>query len=390
MTKSICILGRQPEFGIAELESVLGPDKLEVFSDSSVICSFDHLDFPLSRFGGITKVGHLLTVIDGSTWDSALTYLNSELPKVIEETIPAGKIRFGISTYGWSLSGSEVVMAANNIKKVLKQSGRSVRFVPNVSAELSSAQVFHNKLDKSGGFELLVIKSDKKIAIAKTIVIQDIEAYSARDQARPKRDARVGMIPPKLAQIMINIANPPADSVILDPFCGSGVVLQEALLMGYGAFGSDISERMAEYSKVNLVWLSKGHPGLPEWKLGLGDAMTMRWETKIGGVVSELYLGKPLFKEMTKFELEAQAGEINTLLKNFLLNLAGQVSSGTKLCLALPAWKLGDGFYRLPLLEKLEKIGYNLLSFKTTNAKDLTYHRPGQLVARQIVLIKRS
>lgn len=64
----------------------------------------------------------------------------------------------------------------------------------------------------------------------RTSFVQDIESYTARDQARPMRDARVGMLPPKLAQIIINLALSNNDiTEVLDPFCGTGVVLQEGI-----------------------------------------------------------------------------------------------------------------------------------------------------------------
>src|SRR6185503_10002944 len=104
--------------------------------------------------------------------------------------------------------------------------------------------------------------------LAQTLFVQDIEAYGARDQARPARDARVGMLPPKLAQIMLNLSAGPlrasaeelARLRVLDPFCGTGVILQEALLMGYSVLGTDIDERMVDYSRRNIKWLFQKNP----------------------------------------------------------------------------------------------------------------------------------
>ncbi len=53
--------------------------------------------------------------------------------------------------------------------------------------------------------------------------MQDVDEYAARDQARPKRDAYVGMLPPKLAQTLINNAYGNELSgekrvTVLDPF----------------------------------------------------------------------------------------------------------------------------------------------------------------------------
>ena len=85
-----------------------------------------------------------------------------------------------------------------------------------------------------------------RLSLVKLEGVQNISAYAMRDQKRPKRDAFVGMLPPKLAQIMINLAlgdQEPKDKLLLDPFCGTGVLLQEALLMGLKVYGTDLSQK---------------------------------------------------------------------------------------------------------------------------------------------------
>src|SRR5690606_35926256 len=128
--------------------------------------------------------------------------------------------------------------------------------VPNTELMLNSAQVLYNQLTSPLGMELLLVRNGGKILLAQTVAEQDIDAYSARDQQRPKRDAKVGMLPPKLAQIIINLASgklklTPGET-LLDPFCGTGVILQEAKLIGYDIYGSDLESRMVKYTKENL------------------------------------------------------------------------------------------------------------------------------------------
>ena len=124
-----------------------------------------------------------------------------------------------------------------------------MRVVPNRAATLSSATSFHNHLTSETKIELLKVGG----RYYRVIQVQNINAYARRDQERPARDAKVGMLPPKLAQILINLAGElRSGATVLDPFCGTGVVLQEALLMGYRAYGTDVSERMVEYSQRNF------------------------------------------------------------------------------------------------------------------------------------------
>jgi tRNA G10 N-methylase Trm11 len=119
----------------------------------------------------------------------------------------------------------------------------------------------------------VIIKNNKAI-VAISEGAQNITAYAKRDQNRPKRDAFVGMLPPKLAQTMINLAVGPNQPQIwlqnrdfakidgktpklLDPFCGTGTVLQEAILKGFTAYGSDLNPKMVDYTKENIKWLEK-------------------------------------------------------------------------------------------------------------------------------------
>ena len=78
--------------------------------------------------------------------------------------------------------------------------------MPNNENHLNSAQVLNNKLTSELGCELLLVSDGVNTIIARTTAVQDIDAYTLRDRGRPKRDARVGMLPPKLAQTIINLS----------------------------------------------------------------------------------------------------------------------------------------------------------------------------------------
>ena len=57
---------------------------------------------------------------------------------------------------------------------------------------------------------------------------------------------------PRLARAMINLARVKKGAKILDPFCGTGIILIEGGLMGMTLYGSDIDRRMIEASEINL------------------------------------------------------------------------------------------------------------------------------------------
>lgn len=389
MSKHIFVLGRQPNLGMAELERLIGQADLSFFNPNVAVADTKVNQYLLSRLGGTQKTAEVIAETETKSWPEIEDFIKSDiLPKILNDV--EGKINLGVSCYNIRIKPSQLNGSNIALKKLIKNSGRSVRIVPNKSEELSTAQVLHNQLVGPRGFELLIVGGESGLIFAKTINIQDINGYSKRDQNRPKRDARVGMLPPKLAQIMINLAKPKLGSWVVDPFCGTGVILQEALLMGFRGFGSDIDPRMVEYSKTNLHWLAENFGNLPAWRIELADATNHHWDVAIDSVVCETLLGKPLSKVPPLHELKLQAEELNKLIRKFLENLAPQLRIGSEICIGVPAWITNQGFITLPLLDHLEKIGYNRMSFKNVDTNSLIYFRPDQLVARQLLVLVRK
>jgi tRNA (guanine10-N2)-dimethyltransferase len=224
--------------------------------------------------------------------------------------------------------------------------------------------------------------------------VQDIEGYAARDQARPYRDARVGMLPPKLAQTIINLGASslePTKQLLLDPFCGTGVVLQEAGLMGFDVYGTDINPRMVEYTIGNLHWLREKFDVAGEYvRIELGDATKHKWQKPIDIVACETFLGQPLMSLPNSEHLSKIIYEANLINHNFIKNLAPQLKSGTRICLAVPAWRGIHEFLHLPMLDHLTELGYNRVKFVHASKSDLIYHRENQVVARELVVLVKE
>jgi tRNA (guanine10-N2)-dimethyltransferase len=390
MTQSICILGRQPALGLAELESLYGSKAIEPLGGAALL-SVEPKEIDFDRLGGSIKLAKLLTRLNTTDWSQILQYLADTLPQHLRY-IPEGKIRFGLSVYGLPIKPATLNRSGLEIKKVIKHNGRSVRIVPNAAIELNAAQVIHNQLTGPTGMELLLVRQGKQTLLAQTLKIQDITAYAARDQARPARDARVGMLPPKLAQMLINMAvgrESDSETTVLDPFCGTGVVLQEAILMGYNAFGTDIDRRMVEYSERNLKWLLKSDSIAPAW-LEVADATNFTWPHHFDTIACETYLGRPFSAEPKPEVLQEVIRDVDTIHRKFLQNVARQTMPGFRMCIAVPAWKTKQGFRHLKTLDSLEELGYTRQRFVHAPGEQLIYHRPDQIVGRELVVLTRK
>ncbi len=383
----IALLGRQPELSIAELERVF--PKVSWYSAQTALVDAGK-DFDVQRLGGTQKAGRIAFELQGSEWrrisDAIVRHYEKSWAKA------EGKITLGISVYGMTVSPREVQKIGLVLKSKLKKGGVSLRLVPNQEQSLSSATSHHNKLGLSANkVELIIVKGKTSVMVAESIGSQNITALAARDQGRPRRDAFVGMLPPKLAQMMINMALGPdsgKNQRILDPFCGTGVLLQEAALMGNAVYGSDLAEKMIRYSRDNLNWLQDTYKIDIDWYLHEGDAMDATWQNPITAIASEAYLGQPFSAPPSASKLTEVRGNCNHIITAFLKNLSKQIKPGTPVVLAVPAWNDGkDVFTHLPLVNKVEDYGFERVELSTVDTTKLLYFRPEQVVGRELLLL---
>lgn len=399
----ISLLGRQPELSLAELEQVFGA----VSPIDTIAATFESPDLPdIQRLGGATKLGTVVAEFEVEDW----VRLSRRIVQYYTDRLRNfdGKVTIGISIYGHDIHPRDVQRTGIALKSSLKKNGVSMRLIPNDGPALSTATSHHNKLGLSSNkIELLIVYGKKIVTIAESLGTQNITALAARDQARPKTDAFVGMLPPKLALMMINLSGvtkgrnskemDSGDTVghssiplILDPFCGTGVVLQESALLGFKSYGTDLSEKMNDYTTANMKWLDEKYR-VPDFTVATGDAVEYTWDAPIDAVVAETYLGQPFSAPPAPDKLDKVRRVVDGIVDGFLKNIHSQIKPGTPLCLAVPAWRDTSGrFTHLPVVLHLEALGYEFQELTTTDVKRLIYYREDQVVARQLLILRRK
>ena len=386
----VAVLGRLPKLSIAELEAMFGKPHVRAVSHDVATIDTDNLS--IDALGGSLKCGKIIHVIPANDRPSLEHASHWITHTYIHQLLAVGgKITLGISAYGFSTSPRQLQKIGLSLKSSMKRHGASLRLIPNTTTALSTATSHNNKLGLSPKKrELFIIKTDDgAILITESNGAQNITTYARRDRNRPRRDAFVGMLPPKLAQIMVNVAVGNAvKATILDPFCGTGTVLQEALLKGYDVCGSDLSQKMIDYTTENIAWLqSKYHITSTVRSLEQADAMTHQWTEgqQLDAVICETYLGQPFSAPPSPKKLHEVTGNCNHIITNFLRNIHGQLTPGTTLCIAVPAWRDANRkLTHLPLVQNLEALGYTL------QQPPLIYSRSDQVVVREILLLKTT
>lgn len=341
----------------------------------------------LRRMGGIVRITEVLQSgpenmpLNFEQWTAQA--LQSEFKSY------KGKMRFGLSMH----PKNEKVLKSILIgaKKAVKDLG-NVRFVNKDFQNLSSVQAWHEHLLEPGAVELHLFKSETKWYLSRTLAIQDFEFYSHRDYDRPAKDAKNGLFPPKLAQILINIANPAPGTPVFDPFCGSGTVLQEAWLMDHPAYGSDLEAAIVQDAENNLRWFQEEAPkfkaqleGFPTLLVKDATELTARdLPTEPFTIVSETTLGPRLTKPLTPDERAKVYFELETLYLAFFKNLKSVLPFPVTMVFTAPYHREGNLRHFLPTLPEILATYATILPMSEHERPSLFYERKDQMVSREI------
>ncbi|MBT4153799.1 MAG: methyltransferase domain-containing protein [Candidatus Magasanikbacteria bacterium] len=317
----------------------------------------------MKRLGGTIRIAEKLSLSPSPL----------ELSKHLDSLPITSKIVF-------SVSGDNAKRLGIETKKTLRNEGRSARYVE----ANNTATILHNKLvDTETDF--IVIGKDVFV----TRAIQPIEALSKRDFERPGRDAKSGMLPPKLAQMLITLSGvaPSAEKTLLDPYCGSGTVLMEALLMGYGTLiGTDISDRAVQDSQENVDWLSgqsEHQANVQIFKEDIEKLATRLDPESVDVVAFEPYMGVPLFGNEPAELIMGQAKNLSTLYVSAFKQLHLVMKPGAVCVAIIPQFMHEEKWVSLNCIPDILAIGFELSPLMGEH-KSLLYHRDGQHVGRAI------
>ncbi|MDE1855648.1 MAG: methyltransferase domain-containing protein [Candidatus Micrarchaeota archaeon] len=387
----IFVLGRQPALGLAELEALFGGDAVRQISYGCAMVDAKYGEELGRTLGGSMKIAEMVIKIPSSRMNKIYSASRNAIVKQIVNNRAQTRIGLGLSAYGMQVSEGQMHRLSFDIKRKSENEGKRIRITIGKGLDLNSAQVIHNKLIGDFGFEFILVGNKKETYLARTVYVQDIESYSKRDYERPGRDTKIGMLPPKLAQMMLNLAGVREGMTVLDPFCGTGVVLMEAALKCAKVMGSDKNAKMVEYTKSNLKWLGTEYKlGIDIQWLGCADATVQKWKNHFDSVVTEVYLGPHMTRPPNERELDRVVKECDMLVRKFLVNLRPQLSEGSRCCIAIPAWRMRQGFVHLPIIGQLESLGYLRVSFAHADSKRMIYHRQDQMVARELLVLKKG
>lgn len=356
--------------------------------------------FP-AALGGTVRFGQVLETHDGTPTEAQVI---NAVAAAVETRIAAGKTTFGLSAAAlapniplpslpklraWGLS----------VKKSLKERG-SARLITGTGRLLSPVAVAKNGLLTTGG-DFILLMERTRWHLARTTFVHDFEGQAHREFDRPVANPESGMLPVQLARVLVNLSG--RNGTLLDPFCGSGTVLGEAMLLGWQrVIGSDISMQEVDAARANLAWLANqaGRLRPPELLVSSAEGLdrTIARGT-VDAVVTEPTLGPALRGKVEMQKLLKNADDLKKLYRRALAAFIPPLKNGGRVVMIFP--RFNDGRIPTTLTDKdLAAIGYKriipardlpaALRTDTTPEGNLRYARADARVIREIVILEKQ
>ncbi len=413
MTSYAAFIGHQPHISVAELAAAVPGFTLRGIAQRSALLFESGQELPGSFIDLLGGTVVLARQVEGKNPD--LNTVPSLLLKELEGM--KGKVTFSLRTAG--LTPPEIKTLYRNCKDFLRKNGRSSRYVGNERQPAASVLVHDSGLlNGKDGVEMCIVRDGDRLWVGRTVGVQNVNAYAKRDMEKPVRDTTVGLLPPKLAQVMINFGtwlaggvpleeegrrgrkkapDPETLFTVFDPFCGTGVIPVECLVRRFAVLASDKSEKAVTGTTKNIEWLRKEEHILKTeypsdaWRQDALKPFAPKRKPNV--IVTETTLGPNLKKRPLAREITSLRSEAEKIEEGFLKNVAATLP-GTPVVCTWPVWYGSNHPTGLEKIwGKLPALGFEAVlppdvQSTSTDHTSLLYRRPEQFVGREIVLLR--
>jgi tRNA G10 N-methylase Trm11 len=293
--KYIFILGRDPELSVLEIESYLESRGYhhKILTDDGVRLVADIKGFKpqkaIKELGGTQKIAEIIDSIENIY------------------TGKSNKIRYAVSNYTDEedqelLQDLKYYFKSIKVKAGLKKSSLSPYLSPSEAQNVLEIILYQN-------------------IMAKTVAVFDPKEHKFRDTKRPEQRP-LHTISIRLAKILINLAKAKPGETLLDPFCGIGTMLQEAILQDINAIGVEKDPKVTKQAKINLKWVEKHYKTSAKYEVYALDSRNLSRKVKTCDIVaSEPFMGPFLHKLPTESEARKTIRQLRPLYEKVLQEL---------------------------------------------------------------------
>ena len=219
---------------------------------------------------------------------------------------------------------------------------------------------YHKENMNRRGFELkgFVIKS--KIYFGTTNWITNPLLDIKQDEERKVRYFTHGTSI-KLSRSLVFLSQIQKGETLLDPFCGTGTILLQALKQGNDVIGIDKDPKCFRATKENLNQFTMQNPSKDKikekWKVFKQDSryLTSILTDKVGAIVTEPYLGPFLTKLPHEDEAEDIMMDLQNLYTSVLKTCTDFLKQNSKVVIVIPEYRYSTNKIITPDIEQIAK-----------------------------------
>jgi tRNA G10 N-methylase Trm11 len=247
-------------------------------------------------------------------------------------------------------------------------------------------------LHLQSGDSIELAKADKEFFFYKTekdliFFGEATEAYSytdvkARDMRKPVRRESLS-ISPRLAKILINLTQSQPGQLLLDPFCGIGAILQEAMAKGINVYGVDKDPLAIANAQRNLKWFSKEYEVEGTFRLMNEDSSKIKNITP-DAIATESPLGEVVRRKLTNHAAEEYVRKFERAIIPVLRNLKNIKKPYAKIAMTIPFVR--ESFINMEYL--CRQTGLRICKIADDINFPIKEYREDQFVSREIVVLE--
>lgn len=369
--KYLFFLGQNIPLSLAEIDSLVSDFEHKLYQSTALLETQDELDLDdiNCRLGGTVKIASFVSDLDSDN-------PTSQVAQFIQKT---GNKNFSINLL--QSNNTKALQIAKEVKDILTENDFSSRYLKARDPFLSPLII------KTQSVTEITIDLESK-QIFHTTHLHDYDNWIHRDRNKPYLTPKQGMLPPKLARIMVNLglnSSNTQDLTLLDPFCGTGTILMEAVLLGANTAGSDISEEKMNGTRQNLDWLPQNHfcqQPTTTTTLYNHDAthLSKIIRDPVDVIVTEPSLGPVSPRED---DMPQIAEGLQKLYLGALKDWQDVLKDQARLVIAFPRFKMEDKTISThEFIDSHPSLSYNIID------SSLIFTRPGAKIERQILILK--
>jgi len=292
----------------------------------------------ITKLDGVHKLG----IAIGEVVDFDFQVIQGDIDRFLRYF--GDKQNFCLSMYCAEADRSDYDDLAFGLLSVVRQHGlRKAHLIrPHSGYEIHSTEILARQ-----AIEFLAFRTAKGYQIGITFFVPSTEEFRERATKRPVVSSEISLSP-RLAKILVNLSQTSPDGVLLDPFCGSGTILIEAVLKGINCIGVDKRRQCITNTSRNLEWITKysNSHGLGTFETMVGDATDLDRVLRgrrVESVVTEPILLPSLTSTPGLKAARSMVRNASATYSSFLYSVKDVMRPGGRLVIVVPSVRTSEG-----------------------------------------------